>query len=157
MLMLGIDPSLRSTGWGIVGKKEGKIHYIASGIITPSIELVSDFDKILFIASCLEEIMAQYHPTIASIEETFMNSNARTSLKLGIVRGAIILTVLKYGIKIKEISPNLVKKSIVGIGRAEKHQISFMIQKILSSIPKDKKFTSFDETDALAVAIATVI
>jgi crossover junction endodeoxyribonuclease RuvC len=154
MIVLGIDPSLNSTGYGILEARNSKLHYITSGIITHAKE--TDFpQKLVNISNVLNDIILQYQPVKSGIEETFVNVNFKTSLKLGMVRGAIILTIAKCGIPIFEISPNSAKKSITGFGKAGKAQVSFMASRILSGIPEGKIFKTDDETDALSIAITT--
>jgi crossover junction endodeoxyribonuclease RuvC len=149
MLVVGIDPALNSTGWGAVKKEKGKLIYIASGVISPSVS-ATVFEKLLFISKAVQEVLTEFIPTLLAIEETFVNCNPQTSLRLGLVRGGIILTAIQNGFEVEEISPALVKKMITGNGRAEKPQIAFMISKILSGAPKT--FKTYDETDALAIA-----
>ena len=154
MILLGIDPSLNSTGYGIIKAENSRLIYVSSGIITHK----KDDDlsaKLLNISSILKSVVDEFRPSIAGIEETFVNSNFQSSLKLGMTRGAILLTLAELGIKAFELSPNLIKKCVTGQGKATKEQVAFMIKQLLSNIPKDKSFKTEDETDALGVAIAS--
>lgn len=151
MLVMGIDPSLNSTGWGIVKKEKSQLFYIASGVISPG-SSNTVFEKMLFISNSLKKILSDFIPALLALEQSFVNSNPQTSLKLGLVRGSIILTALQNSFNIEEIAPLLVKKMITGNGRAEKHQVAFMVSKILSGSPSI--FKTHDETDALAIACA---
>jgi crossover junction endodeoxyribonuclease RuvC len=154
MILLGIDPSLNSTGYGVIKAENSRLIYINSGII---IHKKKDdlSSKLLNISNTLKSIASQFSPSIAGIEETFVNSNFQSSLKLGITRGAILLTLAELEIKTFEFSPNLIKKCVTGQGKATKEQVAFMVKQLLSNIPKDKSFKTEDETDALGVAIAS--
>ena len=159
MIFLGIDPSLNSTGYGIIKKDGSRLHYVSSGIIKLKVGGGQEefHEKLLTISNKLVEIILEFSPKKASIEETFINSNAQSSLKLSVVRGAILLTLMQYKMEISEFSPNFIKKTVVGNGKAEKSQVAFMVPKLLTNFPKDKVFLSEDETDALATAIALAI
>lgn len=148
MRIIGIDPGLTKTGIGIIDVNNNSINYVFSTTLYSSpdhdmaVRLKSFHDSLL-------QIIQLYKPNIASIEETFVNKNPLSSLKLGHARGAIILTLGLCNIEVNEYSATSVKKTIVGVGRAEKHQIQAMI-KIL--MPK-ANFKSEDEADALAIAL----
>jgi crossover junction endodeoxyribonuclease RuvC len=146
--IIGIDPGLRRTGWGIVEADGARLTYVASGF------LVSDGDDAL--AYRLRElyeglcgIIARFEPQEAAIEETFVNKDARSTLKLGQARGMALLAPAQRGLRIAEYPPNVVKKAVTGTGHAEKRQIQAMIGCLL---PK-ASFDSADEADALAIAI----
>jgi crossover junction endodeoxyribonuclease RuvC len=159
MIFLGIDPSLNSTGYGVIKKEGTRLFYITSGIIKFKVGgNAEDFhSKLLQISNKLTEIIQEFKPQKASIEETFVNSNSQSSLKLGIVRGAIILTLMQQKLEISEFSPNFIKKVITGNGKAEKSQVAFMVPKLLSTFSKEQNFISEDESDALGIAIALAI
>ncbi len=148
MRIIGIDPGLTKTGIGIIDVKNNSISYVFSTTIHSSPDDDMAVRLRLFHDSLLQ-IIQLYQPEIASIEETFVNKNPISSLKLGHARGALILTLGLCNIKVYEYSATSVKKTIVGVGRAEKHQVQAMI-KIL--MPK-ANFKSEDEADALAIAI----
>ena len=146
--IIGIDPGLRRTGWGIIESDGVRLVYVASG------HLASDSkDALAYRLRQLYEgiagVIASFRPEEAAVEETFVNENAKATLKLGQARGMALLAPAMKGLKVAEYPPNLVKKTVVGAGHAEKHQIQAMIGFLL---PK-AKFDSADEADALAIAI----
>lgn len=155
MIILGIDPSLNSTGYGLIEYKNSRIHYLESGIIKNTQKTPIEI-KLLTISEKIENIIQIYKPFKSGIEETFVNNNFQTSLKLGMVRGVILTQLAKFEIPIVELSPNLIKKNITGYGKAKKDQVSFMIMQILSDISKNHEFKTEDETDAIAIAITAL-
>lgn len=146
--IIGIDPGLRRTGWGIVEAEGSRLIYVASGLITSESE-----DDLAYRLRSLHEglssVIASYRPVEAAIEETFVNKDARATLKLGQARGIALLAPAQKGLRIAEYQPNVVKKTVTGTGHGEKAQIQAMIGFLL---PK-AKFDSADEADALAIAI----
>jgi crossover junction endodeoxyribonuclease RuvC len=154
MIIIGIDPSLNGTGFGVIRKNGSKLEYITSGVILQKQAEVFSI-KLLNIADAIEDIIQEFKPSIAAIEETYVNLNAQTSLKLGAVRGALIVTLARKSLPIIEVSPAYMKKTIVGNGNATKDQVAFMINKILCNLPKGKIFKTEDETDALGIAISS--
>lgn len=159
MIFLGIDPSLNSTGYGVIKKDGSRLHYISSGIIKFKAggEGKIFHSKLLEVSNQIANIISEFLPSKVSIEETFVNSNSQSSLKLSVVRGAILLTLAQKNLDIHEFSPNYIKKVITGNGKAEKMQVAFMVPKLLSDFPKKQNFISEDESDALAIAIALAI
>jgi crossover junction endodeoxyribonuclease RuvC len=148
MKILGIDPSLTCLGWGIIHNNPPRIHYIASGAVkTKPTQLMHK--RLAYITSHIQDIIELHQPDLIAMEESFVNMNPVSSLKLGYVRGAIMSLIGKYDKPYFEYKPNLVKKTIVGVGHAEKQQVAHMVKLIISDIPK---LHSFDEADALAVA-----
>jgi crossover junction endodeoxyribonuclease RuvC len=146
--IIGIDPALRKTGWAIIQNNNNSLKFIASGTIkTNDKESISD--RLSDLHYQLAEIIENYHPEEAAIEETFINNNSLSSLKLGQARGAIIVTCAIFDLKIAEYASTNVKKSISGIGRADKNQIAQMVKYLM---PK-AKFNSSDESDAISIAI----
>lgn len=146
--IIGIDPGLRRTGWGVIESDGVRLSYVASGVITSA----SDDDlayRLRALFEGLTSVIASFKPTEASVEETFVNENPRSTLKLGQARGAALLAPALSGLKVAEYTPNQIKKTVVGAGHAEKQQIQAMIGFLL---PK-AKFDSADEADALAIAI----
>lgn len=146
--IIGIDPGLRNTGWGVIEAEGTRLSYIADGSVH------SDADaplasRLLQIHSQLAEILKRYVPDEAAIEETFVNKDARATLKLGQARGAAMLAPALAGISVAEYAPNVVKKSVVGAGHAEKDQVKHMVKVLL---PRAELNTA-DSTDALAIAI----
>ncbi len=146
--IIGIDPGLRRTGWGVVDSDGVRLVYVASGHVTSDAEDDLAY-RLRAIFEGLSSVIASFQPHEAAIEETFVNENARATLKLGQARGMALLAPAVKGLAIAEYTPNLVKKSVVGAGHAEKRQIQAMIGFLL---PK-ARFESADEADALAIAI----
>lgn len=146
--IIGLDPGLRRTGWGVVESDGVRLVYVASGVITSD-----SADDLAFRLRALFEglssVIASFAPREAAVEETFVNDNARATLKLGQARGMALLVPALKGLSVAEYAPNAVKKSVVGAGHADKHQIQTMIGFLL---PK-ATFESADEADALAIAI----
>ncbi len=146
--IVGLDPGLRRTGWGVLDSDGVRLIYVASGVIVPP----ADDDlayRLRFLFEGVSGILASFKPQEAAVEETFVNDNPRSTLKLGQARGTILLAPAMAGLKVAEYTPNLIKKSVVGSGHAEKQQVQAMIKFLL---PK-AKFDSADEADALAIAI----
>jgi crossover junction endodeoxyribonuclease RuvC len=147
-IILGIDPGLINTGWGVISLSGNSLSHIDHGLI----KVPTDIDlaeRLLLISQNLTEILSKYDPEECSIEKTFVNNNALSSLKLGHARGAILLTIAKYKIRCFEYAPNQIKKSVVGRGHADKTQIAHMVSILLS-----KKIEGVsDVSDALAIAI----
>lgn len=148
MRVLGIDPGLENTGWGIIESEGSSLRFIAAGIVktkasTPMAE------RLLKIDEELTQVCAQWQPETAAIEETFVNMNAASSLKLGQARGVAMLVPARYGIAVAEYATNLVKKSVVGSGHAAKDQVGMMIKMLLPGCGE----LGADAADALAVAI----
>jgi crossover junction endodeoxyribonuclease RuvC len=146
--IIGIDPGLRRTGWGILESDGVRLSYVASGLITSDGEDDLAY-RLLAIFQGLIEVIAGFKPLEAAIEETFVNKDARATLKLGQARGMALLAPAQRGLRIAEYPPNVVKKTVVGAGHAEKRQIQAMVGFLL---PK-ARFDSADEADALAIAI----
>ncbi len=146
--IIGIDPGLRNTGWGVIEAEGSRLSYVADGSVH------SDADaplatRLLQIHQQLADILAQFLPDEAAIEETFVNKDARATLKLGQARGAAMLAPALAGIPVAEYAPNVVKKSVVGAGHAEKDQVKHMVSVLLPRA----EMKSADSTDALAIAI----
>lgn len=146
-IILGVDPSLTQTGWGVISF-ERSLKFIAAGSIKTS---ASDniASRLCSIHEALSSVIKQYSPCESAIEETFVNKNPSTSLKLGQARGAIMLTLSLANMEIHEYAPTLVKKTVVGVGRADKTQIGRMVKCLLPTA----HFEDNDASDALAVAI----
>lgn len=146
--ILGIDPGLRRTGWGVLDSDGVRLIYVASGVITSA----ADDDLAYRLRALFEGVMgviSSFDPAEAAVEETFVNDNPRSTLKLGQARGAALLAPAMKGMKVAEYTPNQIKKTVVGAGHADKQQVQAMIGFLL---PK-AKFESADEADALAIAI----
>ena len=148
MRIIGIDPGLRNTGWGIIEFKNNRLIHIDDGRVSPP-SISSVGERLLFIKNKLSLIIKKYNPNISAIEQIFVGPGTGSSLKLGMARGVSILVLAQAGLQIKELPPKLVKKTVTGYGSASKDQIKSMIEKILKIIPKNE-----DSSDALAIAIS---
>ena len=146
--IIGIDPGLRRTGWGIVESDGVRLSYVASGVITSDAENDLAY-RLRELYEGISGVIASYKPAEAAVEETFVNENAKATLKLGQARGMALLAPAMKGLKVAEYPPNLIKKTVVGAGHADKKQIQVMVGFLL---PK-ARFESADEADALAIAI----
>jgi crossover junction endodeoxyribonuclease RuvC len=146
--IIGIDPGLRRTGWGIVEADGVRLSFVASGLVTSDAEADLAY-RLRQIYEGLAGIIAGFKPQEAAIEETFVNKDARATLKLGQARGMALLAPALVGLVIAEYPPNVVKKTVTGTGHGEKRQIAAMVGFLL---PK-ATFDSADEADALAIAI----
>jgi crossover junction endodeoxyribonuclease RuvC len=146
--ILGIDPGLRRTGWGVVEIDGNRLSFVGCGSVEPSADLPLA-RRLLAIHEGLAKVLADYAPAEAAVEQTFVNKDAVATLKLGQARGVAMLAPAMFGIEVAEYAPNQVKKTVVGAGHAEKNQVLVMLKILL---PKaDPK--SPDAADALAVAI----
>ena len=148
MRIIGIDPGLRNTGWGIIEFKNNRLIHIDNGRISPP-SISSVGERLLFLESKLSVIVKKYNPNLSAIEQIFVGPGTGSSLKLGMARGVSILVLAQAGLQIKELPPKLVKKTVTGYGSASKDQIKSMIEKLLNIIPKNE-----DSSDALAIAIS---
>jgi crossover junction endodeoxyribonuclease RuvC len=146
--IIGLDPGLRHAGWGIIETAGNNLSYVADGVVRADPDLPMA-ERLLFIHRELTQVVANFKPAEAAIEETFVSKDARATLKLGQARGVAILVPAAFGISLSEYAPNQIKKSVVGVGHAEKEQIRHMVKVLL---PKAKP-TSEDAADALAIAI----
>jgi crossover junction endodeoxyribonuclease RuvC len=147
-IILGIDPGLRHTGWGIVAQDGNRLSFIAAGRISPKPELPMTM-RLLTLAEGIADVVRAHEPSEAAIEETFVNKNAHSALLLGQARGSAILALAQNGLSVAEYSANRIKQSITGHGHAEKTQIQAMIAILL---PGSGKLAP-DAADALAIAI----
>lgn len=148
MKILGIDPGLQKCGWGIIFVNGSSLKYIASGLIKPKAAL-SLASRLALIHEGLADIINLHGPEAASVEETFVNKNPASALKLGQARGAALAVPALYGLDVAEYSANKIKKSLVGNGHASKDQVGHMIRTLLPTCGQ----VSEDEADALAAAI----
>lgn len=146
--IIGIDPGLRRTGWGVVESDGVRLSYVASGLVTSDGEESLGY-RLRELYEGLASVIAAFQPAEAAVEETFVNENAKATLKLGQARGIAMLAPAMKGLRVAEYTPNLIKKTVTGAGHAEKRQIQAMVGFLL---PK-AKFESADEADALAIAI----
>jgi crossover junction endodeoxyribonuclease RuvC len=149
MRILGIDPGSETTGWGVVEGEARRYKLIEYGTIkAPARERFSA--RLLKISDGIEAIIARHKPDVCSVEEAFYATNVKVALKLGQVRGVILLAAERAGLEIGEYSPRLIKQTVVGYGNAEKHQVQEMVRVLLSLKTTPQPH---DAADALAIAI----
>lgn len=146
--IIGIDPGLRKTGWGIIAVEGARISYVGCGTVEPDAKL-SLGERLAALHEGLRQVVHDHFPDEAAVEETFVNADARSALKLGAARGVAMLVPAQAGLQVAEYAPNHVKKCVVGAGHAEKQQIRMMIKVLL---PK-AVVRSDDAADALAIAL----
>jgi crossover junction endodeoxyribonuclease RuvC len=148
MRVLGLDPGLRHTGWGIIDSDRNRLAHVADGVAHAATDqplaarLVSLFRQI-------GAVLEHFRPDEAAVEESFVNRNPASTLKLGVARGVVLLAPAERGLPVAEYSANLIKKAVVGAGHAEKPQVQLMVRRILPGCAS----VGADAADALAVAI----
>ncbi len=148
MRLIGLDPGLRNTGWGVIETDGVRLRHVADGTVHSdgkadiATRLVQLYDAIL-------ELIDSHRPDEAAVEETFVNRNPESTLKLGLARGVVLLAPAKAGLRVAEYAPKRVKKAVVGTGSADKEQVQAMIATLLPGA----RITSPDAADALAVAV----
>lgn len=148
MRVLGLDPGLRVTGWGIVDSDGSRLRHVADGVIKSDATL-SLAERLVQLHEGVRAIIAQWSPDEAAVEETFVNKNPESTLKLGQARGAVLLAPALSGLRVGEYAPASVKQAVVGTGRAQKEQVGMMVRTLLPGC----LVKSADAADALAVAI----
>jgi crossover junction endodeoxyribonuclease RuvC len=148
MRLIGLDPGLRHTGWGIIETSGSRLHYVADGAIHTDGTL-SLAERLVQLHDGLRQVIERYRPDGAAVEETFVNKNPSSTLKLGVARGVVLLVPALAGLPVAEYPANLIKKSVVGAGHAAKPQVQMMIRVLLPGCLGQ----SADAADALAVAI----
>ena len=149
LCILGLDPGLVRTGWGVIVCEGSRLCHVAHGEIAPS--KTADFaDRLLFLFEAVTAVIAEHAPHEAAVEEVFVNMNPSSTLKLGHARAASLIAPARAGLPVAEYNTRLVKKAVVGAGGADKGQVGFMVRRLLPACgdPGD------DAADALAVAIA---
>ena len=148
MLIIGLDPGLGTTGWGIVAKSGSRLSHIANGQIKtdPKAPLA---ERLVTLDRELADIILAHRPDAGAVEEVFVNSNPQSTLKLGQARGVCLLALARAGMPVAEYATRLVKKALVGTGGAEKAQVQAMLRVLLPGV----KLAGPDAADALAVAI----
>jgi crossover junction endodeoxyribonuclease RuvC len=146
--ILGIDPGLRRTGWGVVAIEGNRLSYLACGSLA-SDDKAALATRLVAIHDGLRRVVAEHGPDEAAVEATFVNRDAAATLKLGQARGIAMLVPALAGLPVAEYAPNLVKKTIVGSGHSEKAQIRMMIKVLLPKADPQ----SHDAADALAIAV----
>lgn len=146
--LLGLDPGLRCTGWGIIDTDGNALSHVANGVVRPSSDAALA-DRLAELYHGLVEVIDTHRPAEAAVEETFVSRNAVSTLKLGQARGVVMLAPASAGLSVAEYPANLVKKSLVGAGHAAKQQIGAMVRVLLPAC----NVATADAADALAVAI----
>ncbi|MGI8544704.1 MAG: crossover junction endodeoxyribonuclease RuvC [Aridibacter sp.] len=149
MKVLGIDPGSQTLGWGVVEGNGLKYQGVAYGTVKSSPRQAFS-KRLLKIYDGIEEVIKRFEPDVISVEEAFYAKNVKVALKLGQVRGVVLLIGEKSGLEIAEYSPRLIKKTVVGYGNAEKHQVQEMVR-LLLKLKKNPE--PHDAADALAIAI----
>jgi crossover junction endodeoxyribonuclease RuvC len=147
MRLIGFDPGLRLTGWGVIEVDGNRLRHVAHGVIKVSVDgtLASRLDKLF---EGVLATLAEHKPEEAAVEETFVNVNPASTLKLGQARGVVLLAPARAGLPVFEYAANLVKKSVVGAGHADKRQVAMMVGRLLPGVT-----ATADAADALAIAI----
>ena len=147
MRILGIDPGLRNMGWGIIDVKGNKLSHIANGVCQSNGQDLAT--RLFCLFEQMEEVLKTWHPTQAAVENTFINKDGVNSLKLAQARAIALLAPKKFGLTVSEYAPNKIKKTVVGVGHADKQQVVHMIQLQLPGV----QLNGPDAADALAIAI----
>ncbi len=148
MIVLGLDPGLRMTGWGVIEINGNRLSHIAHGVVGSDSK--DDLAmRLVQLHDGLTEIIRSWQPQTCAVEETFVNKNPLSTLKLGQARGVVLLVPALAGIEVAEYAPNHIKKAVVGVGHADKIQVHTMVARLLPGA----KGARADAADALAVAI----
>lgn len=148
MVILGIDPGLQRTGWAVIESNNRNNRYIASGVVATDPKLSIEL-RLLKINQGLAEVITAYRPGVMAVEQTYVNKNFESSLKLAHARAASILTAAIAGLQVVEYQAKTVKKTLVGSGKAEKDQLMRMLSMLIPGLT----ITQSDEADAIAIAI----
>ena len=147
MRVIGLDPGLRRTGWGVIDVDGARLRHVASGTCLSEGEALAD--RLLSLFRALNAVLRDWSPDAAAVEQTFVNRDGAGTLKLGQARGVVLLAPAQAGIPVGEYAPNAIKKCVVGVGHADKVQVAHMVRLHLPGCdPKGA-----DAADALAVAI----
>lgn len=148
MRLLGLDPGLRHTGWGVVDVAGNRLSHVADGVVH-SRDGEKLATRLVELFRQLNAVLDRFRPDEAAVEETFVNKNPASTLKLGVARGVVLLVPAERGLPVFEYSANLIKKSVVGVGHADKQQVEMMVRRLLPGAALEAP----DAADALAVAI----
>jgi len=146
--ILGLDPGLGTTGWGLIRAEGNRLSHVANGELKTS-ATAPLAERLARLADQLEALLVEHRPDAAAVEEVFVNKNPQSTLKLGQARGVALMIASRSGIPVEEYAARLVKKAIVGTGSAEKVQVHAMVERLLPGA----KIAGPDAADALAVAI----
>ena len=149
MRILGLDPGLRHTGWGLVDKQGSHFVFVAAGVINPDDKLPLA-NRLAELHDSLKKLIQEWQPDTAAVEETFVNKNPSSTLKLGQARGIVLMTPALFHLPVGEYTPNQIKKRITGVGHAEKNQVDMMVRTLLKTVPEG---IPPDASDALAIAL----
>ena len=146
--IMGIDPGLRNTGWGVIDSLGNSLRFVASGTVKSDnkLDLASRLNQLY---SGLEMVLHEYQPFEAAVENTFVNKDATATLKLGQARGIAMLAPARAGLRVGEYAPNAVKKTVIGVGHGDKKQILMMVKVLMPKATIDSEHAA----DALAIAI----
>ena len=148
MLIIGLDPGLACTGWGVIAADGNRLSHVANGQVRTDSKAALP-ERLVRLEEALGAVIEAHAPAEAACEEVFLNENPQSTLKLGQARGVVLLALARRGLKVGEYAPRLVKKAVVGTGGAEKAQVHAMVQRLLPAA----KIAGADAADALAVAI----
>lgn len=148
MIILGLDPGLATTGWGLIAADGNRLSHLANGQIRTQTTMALGA-RLLALDTALTDLILEHRPEGAAVEEVFVNVNPQSTLKLGQARGVVLLNAARSGIDVGEYAARLVKKSVVGVGNASKEQVHAMVARLLPGA----KISGADAADALAVAI----
>jgi len=148
MRVLGLDPGLRHTGWGVIDVSGNRLSHVADGVVHAPVGLPLA-ERLVSLFRQINDVLERFRPDEAAVEETFVNKNPASTLKLGVARGVVLLAPAERGLPVAEYSANLVKKTVVGAGHAEKEQVQMMVRRLLPGCT----IAAADAADALAVAI----
>ena len=151
--ILGIDPGLRRTGWGVVACEGSRLVFVGCGTIAPS-DALPMAERLNALLEGLAEVIGLHAPDEAAVEEVFVNANGQSTLKLGQARACALLAPARAGLPVAEYATTLVKKAVTGAGRAEKDQVGFMVRRLLPAVAALHADPGADACDALATAIA---
>ncbi|TYB80953.1 crossover junction endodeoxyribonuclease RuvC [Maritimibacter fusiformis] len=147
MRVIGIDPGLRNLGWGVIDTDGSRLSHVANGIVHGSGTALGE--RLLALFDGLSEVMARYAPEAAAVEQTFVNRDGAGTLKLGQARGIAMLVPARAGLTVGEYAPNQIKKTVVGVGHADKRQVAHMVRLQLPGA----EIAGPDAADALAIAL----
>ncbi|MEL7013754.1 MAG: crossover junction endodeoxyribonuclease RuvC [Pseudomonadota bacterium] len=147
MRIIGIDPGLRNLGWGVIDADRGRLRHVGNGVCTSTGRTLAE--RLLSLHGQLSEICTRHAPSMAAVEQTFVNRDGAGPMKLGQARGIAMLVPAQFGLEVGEYAPNTVKKSVVGTGHADKVQIAHMVRLLLPGVV----LAGPDAADALAIAI----
>jgi crossover junction endodeoxyribonuclease RuvC len=149
MIVIGLDPGLGTTGWGVIAKSGNRLSHVANGQVRtdPAASLA---ERLVTLDRELADVITRHAPDAGAVEEVFVNANPQSTLKLGQARGVCLLALARAGLPVQEYATRLVKKALVGTGGAEKAQVQAMLKVLLPGV----KLAGADAADALAVAVA---